>query len=76
MMMRGRPSLDPSTVLRVSGPTSRNVFRLSAAGMTDGGTPSRFLAEPGNDRVNGRRGAGERVFCWLGYLAGSCDAPQ
>ena len=31
------PPLDPSTVLRMSGPSPRDGFRLSGAGMTDEG---------------------------------------
>ena len=53
------PPLDPSTLLRMSGPAPRDGFRPPRTGVMEGTLPPRFLAEPRNDRVKrGRRGGG------------------
>ena len=47
LAVRGRPPLDPSTWLRVSGPATGDGFRLSAAGMTEGVRVSRCATGDG-----------------------------
>ena len=58
--MRG-PPLDPSTLLRMSGPAPRDGFRPPRTGVMEGTLPPRFLAEPRNDRVKRGRGGEEWI---------------